>query len=145
MSIGLLTSSSVCRHNCRDDTASNLCCFNELVCCDLESSYPFLCLPPQAVDIDDDIDDVNDIDDDNDIDDIDRAQEEHLNAVCSFLHEAPQHTGSGLPTVAEAAVGGRRNVSELPAWGFSIPVFGSRTTGTGICSGPGTSSPTLDL
>ena len=74
-----------------------------------------------------------------------QAQEEHLNAVCSFLHEAPQHTGSGLPTVAEAAVGGRRNISEFHAWGFSIPVSGSRTTGTGICSGPGTSSPTLDL
>jgi len=43
------------------------------------------------------------------------------------------------------AVGGRRTASrEFPAWGFSNPVSGSRTTGTGIYSGPGTSSPTLD-
>ena len=41
--------------------------------------------------------------------------------------------------------GGADRVSGFPAWGFSIPISGSRTTGIGICSGPGTSSPTLDL
>ena len=59
--------------------------------------------------------------------------------------EAPQHSGSFPQRLRKRLSGGGGPRLRFPAWGFSIPVSGSRTTGTGICSGPGTSSPTLDL
>ena len=80
-----------------------------------------------------------------------QIQEEHLIVVCLF--PCAQACGSKLLSIREAAfrrlrkrlLGGGETSRNHPAWGFSIPVFGSRTTETGICSGPGTSSPTLDL